>query len=137
MIRVTTFLALSLLAVSIARGEQANPFHNFNNPYDVDGNGVVEIADLNSVVDVLKAKEADPLIALESVPEGQYWDTSNNGRVNAADALIVINHLLSVPEPGSVVTAGAGLLALAGFCWRRSRRVRSASGDLTPAVGHG
>jgi hypothetical protein len=135
MTRITSLFALSLLTFSVARGAEPNPFHNFDNPYDVDGNGVVDLADVNSVIDLLLAKEANPLIALDEAP-ARFWDTSNNGRPGANDALGVINYLLTVPEPGSIVTAAAGLLALTGFCFRKKRRTTTAVPGRTTAEQH-
>jgi|GEM_PF-2369523 len=116
-------LALAVGPALAATAPENLSLHNASLPADVDGNGAVDVTDLNLVFDVLKAHEATPLVApLES--EASYlWDTSGNGRVNSQDALIVINYMLTapVPEPTTVITAGLALAGFAGICWRRRR----------------
>ncbi len=126
--KLTLMLTAALMALivgpALADSAPENlSLHNASLPADVDGNGAVDVTDLNLVFHVLKAHEATPLVApLES--EASYlWDTSGNGRVNSQDALIVINYMLTapVPEPTTVITAGLALAGFAGICWRRRR----------------
>lgn len=104
--------------------------HNTSLPADVDVNGQVNITDLNLVVEALREHEAAPLVAPLDTETTYLWDTSGNGRVNSADALVVINYMLTapVPEPTTVITAGLALAGFAGICWRRRRVGATARG---------
>ena len=44
------------------------------------------------------------------------------GLVTPRDALMVISYLTTVPEPGTLVLAAAGLPVLVGYVWRRRRK---------------
>jgi len=130
MLKIKTFLtALVLLAVaSIASAEDLSPLHNPINGLDVDGNNRIQAHDALLVINVLLQPHTTQETAtalVETSPTTYFWDTNNDFRVSARDALLVIHHLTTVPEPSSVVLAGAGLVALAGYAWRRRRAVRS------------
>jgi hypothetical protein len=122
-------LAAALLAMAagtaLADAELENlSLHNATLPADVDANGAVNATDLNLIFDVLKVHQAAPLIAPVENETSYLWDTTGNGRVNSADALVVINYLLTtpVPEPTTVVLAGVALAGFGGLCWRRRRQ---------------
>jgi hypothetical protein len=128
MLKIKTFLsALAMLAAaSISGAEELSPLHNPINGLDVDGNNRIQAHDALLVINVLlepHTPQATATALAQSSQPTYYWDTNNDFRVSARDALLVISALTTVPEPSSVVLAGAGLAVLAGYAWRR-RTVR-------------
>ena len=122
MMKNTLAIALALLLFAAPAAAQVG-MHNLDLPADVNGNGRVQQSDAQVLIEALSQKYADPQVLLEDLTPSYYLDTSNNGRVNSQDLLVVFNHMLvNVPEPGSIVSASAALLVLGGICWRR--RVR-------------
>jgi hypothetical protein len=124
MLKIKTFLtALALLtAASFAGAEELSPLHNPINGLDVDGNNRIQAHDALLVINVLlepHTPQATATALAESAQPTYYWDTNNDFRVSARDALLVISALTTVPEPSSFVLAGAGIVALAGYGWRR------------------
>lgn len=115
-------LAILLSGLSVAN---AYPLHNFNNPRDVDNNGVVDSVDLSLVVDQIRLQQNEQFILPLQQTATIYPDTSNDAKLTPNDVLIVANYLLrATPEPATVVSAMFGLAAFAGFCWRKHRNRR-------------
>jgi hypothetical protein len=121
-----TLTRLLLLGLVLAAGSSAlannSPFFNANNPYDVDNNNLVTQRDFLLIVNQLQAGNVQPLSSVVDNTTTFYWDTNNNGVISTYDGLLVATHLMAtnpVPEPSSVLMAGAGLTALAGYCLRR------------------
>jgi MYXO-CTERM domain-containing protein len=119
-------IKLLTVAVLLAGGTALagdSPWHNTANPYDVDNNARISIRDFQLIVTQLQRQHGEVLAPL-SAEENEatfYWDTRNDGKVTPFDQLLVVNQLMSMPtpEPSTLVTAGLGLAALAGLCWRR------------------
>jgi len=129
MLKIKTFLTalVVLAAAGISSAEELSPLHNPINGLDVDGNNRIQAHDALLVINVLlepHTPQATATALAETNQPTYFWDTNNDFRVSARDALLVINHLTTVPEPSSIVLAGAGLAALAGYAWRR-RAVRT------------
>jgi MYXO-CTERM domain-containing protein len=129
MIRKLTriFVPLSLLVASSAALADSNPFHNPRNAYDVDNNNRVAPRDFLLIVNEIQRQSSPQVTPLAASDTSYYWDTSNDFRITPRDALLVANHLTAVtPEPSSVISGGVGLLALAGYAWRRRKRRKMA-----------
>ena len=118
-----TFLAAALVLVSGAAVAAANPYHNPKNAYDVDDNNRVAPRDFLLIVNEIHRQSSSQISPLTASDRSYYWDTSNDSRITPRDALLVANHLGAVtPEPSSIISAGIGLVVLAGYGWRRKRR---------------
>lgn len=118
-----TFLAVALVLISSAAAADTNPFHNPDNAYDVDDNNRVSPRDFLLIVNEIQRQSSSQISPLFASESSYYWDTSNDFRITPRDALLVANHLSAVtPEPSSIISAGVGLLALAGYGWCRKKR---------------
>ena len=114
----------------MASAEELSPLHNPINGLDVDGNSRIQAHDALLVINVL----------LETHPPQQRprrWLRLFRPRITGTRTttfgfqpamLLVISALTTVPEPSSIVLAGAGLAALAGYAWRAAL---SASSELS------
>lgn len=120
--RLLIAIVALLLVPSMALASGA--LHNNTNGLDVDNNGLVTPRDLLLVINDLQRLSNPPTVTPLASTTQYFTDTNNSGFISPIDALLVVNHL-AVPEPSSIVTAGAALAALAGFAYRR-RRPRSA-----------
>jgi hypothetical protein len=115
--------AVAVLALARIGAAQENPWHNYQNPYDVDASGRISQRDLLLVINQLQrihSEEPIPLAAAEGTT--YFWDTSDNGRITQQDALIVINRLMVTPEPSSLLIGSVAAAAFAALCWRQRRR---------------
>lgn len=77
------------------------PWHNFVNPLDVDGDGHVVPLDALIVINEVNTPTASSLLGLlprSRPPESFYFDVSQDGFVAAIDALNVINFLIDQPQ---------------------------------------
>jgi hypothetical protein len=88
------------------------PWHNADNPLDVDGNGLIQNVDLLQVINRLIALGITDL----SPPSGgnappPYIDTTGNNRLEPLDALRVVNYLIANPPGGSGGSAQATALS--------------------------
>ncbi|MDP6444022.1 MAG: carboxypeptidase-like regulatory domain-containing protein [Pirellulaceae bacterium] len=82
------------------------PWHNFNDPVDVDGNGSRSLADLLSVVDaVIRFGLSSPFPDPSDEPP-PYPDANANNTMNLSDLLIVVDGL--VPPGGGEGETGSG-----------------------------
>ncbi len=108
-----------------------DPLHNYMNPYDVNGNGLVSPLDALLVINELErlhgsSNTVNSLVlgATAAATPTFYWDTTGDGTVSPLDVLVVINQLNSpvVPEPSTAVMSSIGLALLGGYLWRRKRR---------------
>lgn len=120
--QVLTVLAL-LLVPSAAFG--ASPRHNPRNAYDVDDNTRVTPRDALLIINQLQQQGGSSSVSPFTASETTFfWDTTDDNRITPRDALLVINQLqvANTPEPSTVVSAGIGLVVLAGYCWRRKRK---------------
>ncbi len=108
-----------------------NPQHNEHLALDVDNNGIISPQDLLLVINGLSqpmvSHTALPLLAgaepLATTPsESFFFDTNGDHLFSAGDALVLVDHFATTPEPSSFVTAGIGLSLLAGYGWRRWRQ---------------
>jgi MYXO-CTERM domain-containing protein len=108
------------LALAAGAAWAESPWHNPNNPLDVDNNGAIRPRDVLLIANQIQSQQSPALAGLADGPE-YFWDTSNDNKVTPRDALLVVNHLLMTPEPSSIVTAALAVLGLGGYCWRRRR----------------
>ncbi|MGI9470744.1 MAG: dockerin type I domain-containing protein, partial [Rubripirellula sp.] len=79
--------------------ENAEPYHNHDNPYDVDHNGEVTALDALAVINYLNTYGPGPV-----GPDGLglCYDVNADGMVTALDALLILNELNRVPAGGTV-----------------------------------
>jgi MYXO-CTERM domain-containing protein len=120
--QLTTLLAMAMLSIATIGSAKANPLHNSNNPYDIDNDLIVTLDDVRLVVAEIQRQNNPGVQPFAASPLELFWDASNDGKLTPYDALLVMNHVTPTPEPSAYVTAGAGLLALAGYCWRRRKQ---------------
>ena len=135
---------VELLGVNVVRTHAA-----FQNPYssfDVNNSGTTSSNDVLNIINALLDKQGafDVSGSFGETNNSLYYDVTGNGKVSPADALVVINELLrlsaapqtltaspqavsitQVPEPSSLAMAGAGVVALGGYAWRRRRDRRA------------
>lgn len=125
--QVLLAVAIVVAAAPWTGAQTVNPWHNPDNPLDVDANGVIVPRDLLLIINRIQSQESPVLSGVGEGPQ-YFWDTSDDNYVTPRDALMVVNHLLATPapEPSAMIPAAAGLFALAGYCWRR-RRMRKRS----------
>jgi hypothetical protein len=125
----------ALSGVARADGEFDNLF-NLSDPLDVDNNGLVTPRDALLIINLLEhsfpvtpsavmqsemaaSPAANPLVQ----PVTYYYDTSHDGIISPVDALLVINHLVMVPEPSGGILAGLGMVIVAAYAgWRKRSR---------------
>lgn len=84
--------------------ENETPFHNDDNPYDVDGNGTVSPLDALAIINYLNLYGPGPVGPGDP---GFGYDVNGDGQVTALDALLVINRLNFLQRRGMV--GGGGL----------------------------
>jgi hypothetical protein len=127
--RMRILLTAGILTVfaAAAMAESTNsPLHNPILGLDVDGNSTIEARDAELLIGLLLQPgggggPVEPFTAFSE--PAYYWDTTNDSRVSALDALAVISYLTTtVPEPGTFVLAAAGFPVLAAYLWRKRRR---------------
>jgi hypothetical protein len=125
--RSKAILAVMLLVATAGIGlADDNPWHNYANPLDVDGNHLIQPRDALLIINELQFVHTDglPAVATLDTTQQMYLDTTNDDMITPRDALLVINHLVlsaSVPEPGGLVLAGLAVAALAAVAVRRKR----------------
>ena len=77
-------------AISFEVTEQAiNPFHNYENPFDVNGDGRVSSLDALNVINHIGKYESGEVPGVE----GFYHDANDDGRITSLDALVIINYI--------------------------------------------
>ncbi|QDV86367.1 Dockerin type I repeat protein [Stieleria magnilauensis] len=79
--------------------ENETPFHNDDNPYDVDGNGTVTPLDALAIINYLNIYGPGPVGPGDP---GYGYDVNGDGQVTALDALLVINILNTLQNGGTV-----------------------------------
>ncbi|WP_182866978.1 dockerin type I domain-containing protein [Rhodopirellula sp. JC639] len=79
--------------------ENETPFHNDDNPYDVDGNGEVTPRDALAIINYLNIYGPGPVGPGDP---GFGYDVNGDGQVTALDALLVINILNTLQNGGTV-----------------------------------
>jgi len=86
----------------------ANPFHNPESPYDVNGDDQVTPLDALLILNAISQNGAAGPIS-DFPPPGRYWDVNGDGMITPLDALLILNYLnvqsrptaVSEPEGGS------------------------------------
>ncbi|QDV45543.1 Dockerin type I repeat protein [Stieleria neptunia] len=79
--------------------ENETPFHNDDNPYDVDGNGTITPRDALAIINYLNIYGPGPVGPGDP---GYGYDVNGDGQVTALDALLVINILNTIQNGGTV-----------------------------------
>ncbi|WP_149499931.1 Ig-like domain-containing protein [Roseiconus lacunae] len=79
--------------------ENASPFHNDDNPYDVDGNGTISPIDALAIINFLNRYGPGPVGPGDP---GYGYDVNKDGQVTPLDALLVIN-ILNAIQSGATV----------------------------------
>jgi|GEM_PF-1703549 len=85
------FLAVSETFLVIVL-ENENPFHNPDNPYDVNSDGSVTPLDALLILNALSRNGGGGPISTFS-PPGRYWDVNGDGLITPLDALLIINYI--------------------------------------------
>ena len=83
--------------------ENETPFHNDENPYDVDGNGEVTPLDALAIINYLNIYGPGPVGPGDP---GYGYDVNGDGQVTTLDALLIINIINSIQNGGSIVGGG-------------------------------
>jgi len=68
-------------------------WHNTKTPSDVDGNGMINAADVLIIVNYLNEDSGAPALPRSLTPSSPYYDVNNDGLCTAIDVLIVINYI--------------------------------------------
>lgn len=79
--------------------ENDTPFHNEENPYDVDGNGSVSPLDALAIINYLNIYGPGPVGPGDP---GFGYDVNGDGQVTTLDALLIINYLNQIQSGGIV-----------------------------------
>lgn len=79
--------------------QNESPFHNDDDPYDVDGNGEVTPRDALAIINYLNLYGPGPVGPGDP---GYGYDVNGDGQVSALDALLVINMLNTLQSGGTV-----------------------------------
>ncbi|MEO1524443.1 MAG: dockerin type I domain-containing protein [Planctomycetota bacterium] len=79
--------------------ENATPFHNDDQPYDVDVNGSVTPGDALTVINYLNTYGPGPIGPGDP---GYGYDVNGDGMISTIDALLIINYLNRVSSDGTV-----------------------------------
>ncbi len=121
--------------VSIVTG---SGWHNFNEPADVDDNGVIAPLDALLVINELNDRElSDPVTgALPSPTPPPFLDVNNDGFASPLDAILVINQLPTSGRPAAALSAVAGVTGEDAASQMSTAKVgRRASEPALPAGG--
>ena len=102
--------------------------HNFSNPLDVNGDGIVSALDALAIINDLNAGEFGPLSGL-NLSGSEMVDVNDDGQLTALDALQVINDLNSTSA-----AAAASAIASATLTPAAVDSVLSAPAAVTPAL---
>lgn len=97
-----TFNAVSEIFI-IEVVENPSPFHNDENPFDVDGNGIISAYDALLIINYLNTYGPGPV---GHGDPGYGYDVNNDSMVTALDALIVINELNRHSNNGGSTVGG-------------------------------
>ncbi len=81
--------------VSVTTADNDVGWHNTRNPFDVDGNGRVEAADVLKIINYINAHLGDPSLPPPPAAPPPYYDVNNDGLCTAGDVLAVINYVNS------------------------------------------
>ncbi len=95
---VNASLTISALdALNVINGLGTHPFQNPINNLDVNGDGDVTSADVNSVIARLGVRDPNgsfkSRLSLSSAEQAPYYDVNGSNTVSAQDVLIIINSL--------------------------------------------
>jgi len=128
------FSGVGSQAVSVTTYDDDITWRNAENPFDVDGNGRVDAADVLMIINYLNGHSGNP--ALPPPPAGPpaYYDVNGDGLCTAADVLAVINWINT--HGVSYTSGGEGEDASRG--WRAAAAVRTIAPTepMRPASGN-
>lgn len=79
----------------------ANPFHNPESPYDVNGDDQVTPLDALLILNAISQNGAAGPIS-DFQPPGRYWDVNGDGMITPLDALLILNYLNVQGRPTAV-----------------------------------
>jgi len=85
--------SLDAADVSVTNIDDDLGWHHRGHPYDVDGNGRVEAADVLKVINYINGHVGDPSLPPPPAAPPPYYDVNNDGLCTAADVLAVINYI--------------------------------------------
>lgn len=72
--------------------QNVNPFHNPENPFDVDADDQVTPLDALLILNAISQNEGTGAIA-DFPPPGRFWDVNGDGFITPLDALLILNYL--------------------------------------------
>lgn len=75
-----------------------NPYHNTDNPLDVNDDGQVTPLDALLILDAISQNRGAGPIEEFPLP-GAYWDVNGDGWVTPIDALLILNHINQTSRP--------------------------------------
>ncbi len=123
------FEGVSSQIVSVTTADNDVGWHNTRNPFDVDGNGRVEAADVLKIINYINAHLGDPSLPPPPAAPPPYYDVNNDGLCTAGDVLAVINYINSHGIGSSAEGEGA-----ARDAWPRPAGSSVTSSGTTPLV---
>ncbi len=85
--------------------ENDAPYHNHENPYDVDHSGKVSALDALAIINYLNVYGPGPVGPTDI---GYCYDVNADAMVTALDALLVLNELNRIDAGGGTVGSGEG-----------------------------
>jgi len=86
---------MSSQLVSVTTTDNDVGWHNTRNPFDVDGNGRVDAADVLMIINYINAHSGDPSLPPPPASPPPYYDVNDDGLCTAGDVLAVINYINS------------------------------------------
>jgi len=134
------FVGVGSQAVSVTTADNDVSWRNTENPFDVDGNGWVDAADVLMIINYLNGHSEDLTLPPSPAAPPPYYDVNGDGLCTAADVLVVINYINTYGLPhtsgGEGEDASRGRLpdaAVGAVAPTEPTRLASANESLAPA----
>lgn len=94
--------------VSVSTSDNDSGWHNWENPFDVDGNGQVNASDVLIIVNYINDGTIAPALPPPPAAPPPYYDVNNDGLCTAIDVLIIINFINTYGLPQTSGGEGEG-----------------------------
>lgn len=94
--------------VSVSTSDNDSGWHNWENPYDVNGDDLVNASDVLIIVNYINDGTIAPALPLPPAAPPPYYDVNNDGLCTAIDVLIIINFINTYGLPHTSGGEGEG-----------------------------